>query len=144
MRSRHYMRMGSIVLGLVLLASLIGVSLYVLQESLLFFRTPSQLEQEIINSEKSFRLGGIVAEKTVRRSGVKTSFVITDFEKSIIVEYRGILPALFREGQGIVAEGKMRQGVFIAKSLLAKHDEKYMPRELTEALKETGRWQGNE
>ncbi|MGI9392551.1 MAG: cytochrome c maturation protein CcmE [Parvibaculales bacterium] len=144
MRSRQYMRMGSIVLGLVLLASLIGVSLYVLQESLLFFRTPSQLEQEIIKSEKSFRLGGIVAEKSVRRSGVKTSFVITDFEKSITVEYRGILPALFREGQGIVAEGKMRQGVFIAKSLLAKHDEKYMPRELTEALKETGRWQGNE
>jgi cytochrome c-type biogenesis protein CcmE len=92
-----------------------------------------------------FRLGGLVAAGSLKQQGTKVEFIVTDTEKSIRVTYAGQLPDLFREGQGVVAEGKLNgEGVFMADTVLAKHDENYMPKEVADALKKKGVWKEGE
>jgi len=105
------------------------------QSNLVFFYSPTQVAAKEAPSNKSFRLGGLVEKGTVQRDGVHVNFVVTDTAKSVPVRYEGILPDLFKEGKGVVAQGQLQNGVFVAREVLAKHDENYMPPEAAEALK---------
>lgn len=133
--------------GIFILASLavLGLAaalvLNALQESIVFFYSPTDVREKNIKSEQRFRLGGLVEQGSVSRAGTKVGFTITDTKNSIKVSYQGILPDLFREGQGVVTEGSLNgEGVFIAGNVLAKHDETYMPPEVAKALKKQGVW----
>jgi cytochrome c-type biogenesis protein CcmE len=121
----------------------VGLVLYALRDSIVFFHTPSDIAEKHVAAGERIRLGGLVAAGSVKRGeGAKVEFVVTDTLKSIPVTYEGVLPDLFREGQGVVAEGKLdTAGRFIADTVLAKHDENYMPPEVAKALKEQGMWQ---
>ncbi len=114
--------------------------LFAFRESIVFFHTPSDVTEGKVTAGQRFRLGGLVASESVKRGdGAKVSFTVTDTIKSVPVTYEGVLPDLFREGQGVVAEGKLGpDGTFVADSVLAKHDENYMPPEVAKALKEKG------
>jgi cytochrome c-type biogenesis protein CcmE len=105
------------------------------QSNLVFFYSPSQVAAHEAPSARTFRLGGLVEKGTLKREGTKATFVVTDTAKSIEVKYEGILPDLFKEGKGVVAQGQLQGGVFMAREVLAKHDENYMPPEAAEALK---------
>jgi cytochrome c-type biogenesis protein CcmE len=105
------------------------------QSNLVFFYSPSQVASHEAPSARTFRLGGLVEQGSLKRDGTKASFVVTDTAKSIPVRYEGILPDLFKEGKGVVAQGQLQGGVFVAREVLAKHDENYMPPEAAEALK---------
>jgi cytochrome c-type biogenesis protein CcmE len=106
------------------------------QSNLVFFYSPSQVEAKEAPSGRTFRLGGLVEAGSVKRDGVAVSFVVTDTAKSVPVVYQGILPDLFKEGKGVVAQGQMKGNVFEAREVLAKHDENYMPPEAAQALKQ--------
>jgi len=117
------------------------VAFYSLQENLLYFQSPSDLAMQPIPPGRQFRLGGLVKPGSVSRAqgGLGTRFVVTDGPQDVTVEYVGILPDLFREGQGVIARGALDQsGLFAATEVLAKHDENYMPPEVAEALEESG------
>ena len=117
------------------------VAFYSLQENLLYFQSPSDLAMQPIPPGRQFRLGGLVKPGSVTRAqdGLGTRFVVTDGPKEVEVEYVGILPDLFREGQGVIARGALDgNGLFEASEVLAKHDENYMPPEVAEALEESG------
>ena len=117
------------------------VAFYSLQENMLYFQSPSDLASQPIPPGRQFRLGGLVKPGSVSREqdGLATRFVVTDGPKEVTVEYVGILPDLFREGQGVIARGALDQGgLFAATEVLAKHDENYMPPEVAEALEESG------
>lgn len=117
------------------------VAFYSLQENLLYFQSPSDLAMQPIPPGRQFRLGGLVKPGSVSREqdGLATRFVVTDGPKEVTVEFVGILPDLFREGQGVIARGSLDQaGLFAASEVLAKHDENYMPPEVAEALEESG------
>ena len=103
--------------------------------NLVFFYTPTQIDAKEVPNGRTFRLGGLVVAGSVKRDGVKVSFEVTDTAKTVPVEFSGILPDLFKEGKGVVAQGQLENGVFQAKEVLAKHDENYMPPEAAEALK---------
>ena len=105
------------------------------QSNLVFFYSPSQIASKEAPTGRTFRLGGLVEAGSVKRDGVAVSFVVTDTAKSVPVRYSGILPDLFKEGKGVVAQGQLRNGTFEAREVLAKHDENYMPPEAAEALK---------
>jgi cytochrome c-type biogenesis protein CcmE len=105
------------------------------QSNLVFFYTPTQIDAKEAPSGRTFRLGGLVVEGSVKRDGVKVAFEVTDTAKIVPVQFSGILPDLFKEGKGVVAQGQLENGVFQAKEVLAKHDENYMPPEAAEALK---------
>ena len=105
------------------------------QSNLVFFYSPSQIASSEAPTGRTFRLGGLVEAGSVKRDGVAVSFVVTDTAKSVPVRYNGILPDLFKEGKGVVAQGQLRDGTFEAREVLAKHDENYMPPEAAEALK---------
>ena len=105
------------------------------QSNLVFFYSPSQIAANEAPTARTFRIGGMVVEGTVKREGTKVSFVVTDTAKSIPVRYEGILPDLFKEGKGVVAQGQLQGDVFVAREVLAKHDENYMPPEAAEAVK---------
>jgi cytochrome c-type biogenesis protein CcmE len=106
------------------------------QSNLVFFYSPTQVEAKEAPSGRTFRLGGLVEAGSVKRDGVAVSFVVTDTAKSVPVVYQGILPDLFKEGKGVVAQGQMKGNVFEAREVLAKHDENYMPPEAAQALKQ--------
>jgi len=117
------------------------IAFYSLQENMLYFQSPSDLAQQPIPPGRQFRLGGLVKPGTVERqeNGLATQFVVTDGPQEVLVEYVGILPDLFREGQGVIARGSLDDtGLFAASEVLAKHDENYMPPEVADALKESG------
>jgi cytochrome c-type biogenesis protein CcmE len=118
----------------------VGLVLFALRDSIVFFHTPSDIAEKHIAPGQRFRLGGLVAAGSVKRGeGAKVDFVVTDTLKDVPVLYEGVLPDLFREGQGVVAEGKLTpSGLFIADTVLAKHDETYMPPEVAKALQEKG------
>lgn len=119
----------------------VALALSALQQNINLFYTPTQIANGEAPQDTRIRAGGMVAEGSVKRTGdsLDVEFVVTDFAKSVTIRYHGILPDLFREGQGIVALGKLDgQGVLVADEVLAKHDEKYMPPEVTKALKESG------
>jgi len=105
------------------------------QSNLVFFYTPTQIDAKEAPSGRTFRLGGLVVAGSVKRDGVKVAFEVTDTAKTVPVQFSGILPDLFKEGKGVVAQGQLENGVFLAKEVLAKHDENYMPPEAAEALK---------
>lgn len=137
--TRRQQRMSLIALLLLGLAAAAGLMIKAFEQNLLHFYTPSQVNAGIAGEARRFRLGGMVQAGSVRRSaeGLEVAFVLADCEASLPVRYRGILPDLFREGQGIVAHGTLdAQGVFVADEVLAKHDENYMPPELAESLKD--------
>jgi cytochrome c-type biogenesis protein CcmE len=103
--------------------------------NLVFFYSPSQVVAKEAPVGRTFRVGGLVEVGSVKRDGVAVSFVVTDTAQTVVVRYQGILPDLFKEGKGVVAQGQLRGGVFEAREVLAKHDENYMPPEAAEALK---------
>ena len=124
-----------------LAAAAVGAGLYLMlsafQENLVFFYSPMQVMNGEVPQGRTFRMGGFVEEGSVKRleDGVTVSFVITDTAKEVPVRYRGILPDLFKEGKGVVAQGKMNaEGYFEASEVLAKHDENYMPPEAKDAV----------
>jgi len=117
------------------------IAFYSLQENLLYFQSPSEVAEQAMPAGRQFRLGGLVKPGTVDRSGggLATRFVVTDGPAELEVEYVGILPDLFREGQGVIARGSLNEeGSFDATEVLAKHDENYMPPEVKDALEKTG------
>ena len=105
------------------------------QSNLVFFFSPSQIVFKEAPVGRTFRLGGLVVAGSVQREGVAVRFEVTDTATTVPVQFSGILPDLFKEGKGVVAQGKLENGVFQAKEVLAKHDENYMPPEAAEALK---------
>jgi cytochrome c-type biogenesis protein CcmE len=110
-------------------------------ENLVFFHSPSDVVEKQLPADKRFRIGGLVEAGSVRKDGLITDFTVTDLRNSVMVRYTGILPDLFREGQGVVANGRLdAQGRFVASEVLAKHDENYMPPEVADALKKSGQW----
>lgn len=125
------------------LAIAVGLVLMALRDSIVFFHTPSDLSAKAVPVGQRIRLGGLVATGSVKRGqGAEVEFAITDTAEQVRVLYRGVLPDLFREGQGVVTEGRLEDGkVFRADTVLAKHDETYMPPEVAKALKEKGLWQ---
>ena len=129
--------------GLVLSAAL-GLVLFAMRDTIVFFRSPSEVAAKAVAPGTRFRLGGLVAEGSIKRSaGQVVEFTVGDGGASVPVRYRGLLPDLFREGQGVVTEGRLSPaGLFEADNVLARHDESYMPREVADALKAQGRWQG--
>lgn len=126
--------------GVAVLTVAVGLVLFALRDSIVFFHTPSDVVEKNIAPGQRFRLGGLVAEGSVKRGeGAKVAFVVTDTLKTLQVTFEGVLPDLFGEGQGVVAEGTLTpSGVFVADTVLAKHDETYMPPEVAKALKERG------
>jgi cytochrome c-type biogenesis protein CcmE len=128
------------------LALAVGLVLMALRDSIVFFYTPSEVAEKHLDTGQRFRLGGLVENGSLRRGeGTTISFVVTDKRATLPVTYTGVLPDLFREGQGVVAEGALTsEGVFHADNVLAKHDEKYMPPEVAKKLKEQGVWRGDE
>lgn len=142
--TRKQKRMAFIAAGMAALAGAVAMVLVALNQNITFFRTPSDLIERPIKAGQYFRLGGLVVEGSVKRDGdgVTILFVVTDTENDVPVRFRGILPDLFREGQGVVTEGVLdTKGIFVASEVLAKHDETYMPKEVADKLKESGRWQ---
>lgn len=134
---------------LLLFATAAALVLMAFEESIVFFYSPSDLVQKMaqqpIPPDRRLRIGGLVEEGSLGREdgGVIITFRVTDMVEVVPVRFRGLLPDLFREGQGIVAEGSMAMdGTFVATEVLAKHDETYMPKEVAEALKKAGQWQG--
>jgi cytochrome c-type biogenesis protein CcmE len=113
-----------------------------MKDTLVYFYTPSDLAARPAGVGRRLRIGGLVEQGTVVKQGETVRFVVTDLVVRLPVTYTGVLPDLFREGQGVVAEGKLEDGgQFRATEVLAKHDEKYMPKEVSDALKKSGRWQ---
>ena len=117
------------------LAAYLGLKAF--NENLLYFFSPTDVVNGKAPNGKSFRLGGLVANGSVKREGIKVAFNVTDNQNTFTVKYEGILPDLFREGQGIITTGSLKNGTFIATEVLAKHDENYMPPEVADALKNT-------
>ena len=114
-----------------------------LKDNVVYFYSPSDVAQKHVEPGIAFRVGGLVAAHSVSHgAGADVRFTVTDGKGQVPVEFNGVLPALFREGQGVVATGALdARGTFIASEVLAKHDEKYMPPEVVQALKKSGRWQ---
>jgi cytochrome c-type biogenesis protein CcmE len=128
------------------LALALGLVLYAMRDSIVFFHAPSDIQAKGVQPGTRFRLGGLVKEGSVKRGdGQSVTFEVTDTTGTIPVRYQGLLPDLFREGQGVVTEGVLEaSGVFRADAVLARHDENYMPREVADALKKQGHWQGEQ
>ena len=129
------------------IASLLGIAamlvLGALRDNIVFFYTPSEIIQSDRSSLQQLRLGGLVKDGTVKIEGMQSVFIVTDGNVDITVRYNNALPSLFREGQGVVAEGQIENGIFMAQNVLAKHDENYMPAEVADKLKQQGLWQGS-
>ena len=134
MKPRH--RKIAIAAGVVLvLGAVVALVLNAFQSNLVFFYTPTQIAAQQAPQGRTFRLGGLVEKGSLQRDGLVVRFVVTDTVQSIPVRYEGILPDLFKEGKGVVAQGQLQGGTFVAREVLAKHDENYMPPEAAQALK---------
>lgn len=131
-------------MGVVCIFAAAAIITSVFRDNLVFFFSPTEIKEKSPESfsNRKIRIGGLVEDGSVSQDGMVTSFMMTDLSNSVEVKYSGLLPPMFRAGQGIVAEGFLNEGVFEAKYLLTKHDEKYMPPEVAEALKKSGKWQG--
>jgi cytochrome c-type biogenesis protein CcmE len=142
-RLRKQQRLILVVVALVLLGGATGLVLAALSDSVAFFASPSDLADGKLEVDRRFRLGGLVVPGSVeQQADGAVRFRLTDEANEVTVSYKGILPDLFREGQGIVAQGTLGPGgEFRASEVLAKHDENYMPPEVADALKRAGRWQ---
>jgi cytochrome c-type biogenesis protein CcmE len=143
--TRKQKRLAVIAGGMGFLGLAVSLVLVALRQEIVFFRTPSDLGAPAASPGARIRLGGLVEQGTVKRGeGTRVRFAVTDTVASVPVAFDGVLPDLFKEGQGIVAEGVLAaDGTFVADTVLAKHDENYMPKEVADALKEKGVWQGD-
>ena len=141
-RRRLYFAAALVAAGAVLAIAIV----YQLGNNVLYFYSPSDIAANHVEPGVAFRIGGLVEKASVRHgAGADVRFVVTDGARAVPVDFDGVLPALFREGQGVVATGALdASGTFNATEVLAKHDEKYMPPELVAALKRSGRWKEGE
>ncbi len=141
--TRRRRRMYLLIAAAVVLGLASVLILRAFEDSLVFFYSPTDLAtRSDIARDREIRIGGMVEKNSVQRQGAEVHFVVTDGPHKLMVTYTGVLPDLFREGQGIVAQGRVgTDGVFTAREVLAKHDENYMPREVADALKKSGYWQ---
>ena len=138
-RLKKKQRIRLVFLSIFLLAVSVALVAYGFRDGIAYFRSPAEIAEDPPADGETFRVGGLVVEGTLTQAGqTGVTFDLTDGEASISVLYPGILPDLFAEGQGAIALGMMRNGVFVANEILAKHDEKYMPKELADALRERG------
>lgn len=145
--TRKQRRLYSVIGAMALLGSAVGLVLYAVRDTLVYFYSPTEVAQKHLPPDRNFRIGGLVEEGSVVRhpDGMNIDFAVTDLQTRILVRYTGLLPDLFREGKGVVAEGRLdSDGKFIASSVLAKHDENYMPPEVADALKKSGQWREGE
>ncbi|MBF0247239.1 MAG: cytochrome c maturation protein CcmE [Alphaproteobacteria bacterium] len=140
---RKHKRLTFLIIALGLVGVATGLVLFALGDGVSLFHSPSDIVAKTPSPEQRLRLGGLVEEGTVQRAegSAVVKFSVTDGANAVQVSYEGLLPDLFREGQGIVAEGRYVDGVFQASEVLAKHDENYMPPEVADALKKSGHWQ---
>lgn len=129
-------------LGAVVLTAVAMIAI-AFQSTFSFFLTPSQLQGHQVQDGRAFRLGGLVEAGSCARQGDELMFRVTDGEGVVSVTYRGIVPDLFREGQGVIADGRLEGEGFVADTVLAKHDENYIPREIADELKQRGEWYGD-
>jgi len=142
--TRKRRRLLAVLAGMGMLGIAAALVLNAFSDSLVFFYSPSDLKTKAVPQGRMLRIGGLVEDASVKRAGdgKTVSFRITDGNTAVPVTYSGALPDLFREGQGVVVEGRLDgAGEVRAASVLAKHDERYMPREVVDALKKSGRWQ---
>lgn len=144
--TRKQRRLALIGTSLGVLAIAAALMLGALRDSIVFFNSPTDVAEKNIPPGTRMRIGGLVKPGSLQRGdNLQVSFAVTDGKTEIAVRYQGIVPDLFREGQGVVAEGRLESGrVLAADTVLAKHDERYMPREVVDALKKSGRWQEGE
>ena len=141
--TRKGKRLSLIIGALAALGLAAGLILFALRDNIVFFYTPSELALKQVAPGARLRIGGLVKEGSVVRSGQDVAFTITDKTKDLEIAYTGLLPDLFREGQGVVVDGVLQSsGAFKADSVLAKHDERYMPKDVADRLKAQGVWQG--
>ncbi len=142
MRLRKQQRMVLVIVAVLLLGGATALVMAALSDSVAFFATPTDIAKGKVEADKNFRIGGLVVDGSVgRRDDGTVTFALTDQANEVKVAYEGILPDLFREGQGIVAQGRIGEdGTFVASEVLAKHDENYMPAEVAESLKQAGMW----
>ena len=139
--TRKQRRLALIGGGLAVLGLAAALVLTALKDAIVFFNSPTDVVEKQIKPGTRIRLGGLVAAGSVERKDLDARFAVTDGNRSITVSYRGILPDLFREGQGVVTEGVLQSAdSFTADTVLAKHDENYMPKEVADALKKQGHW----
>lgn len=141
MRAKRKQRLIFIVILLVGFSCAAALGLYAMRQNIMLFHTPSEVNSGEVATDKLFRIGGLVVKGSVVKGndGLTTEFNLTDTMDTVEVRFTGLLPDLFREGQGIVAQGKLNDaGVFVAQEVLAKHDENYMPPEVAAALKGSG------
>ncbi len=141
--TRKRRRLYFVLLGLLALSGGLALVLTAFEDNIVLFFSPTEVAAKPVCAQRC-RIGGLVANGSVVKEGERVSFDVTDTVETVSVKYVGILPDLFREGQGVVAEGKMTEGVFVANNVLAKHDENYMPPEVADALKKSGRWKEGE
>ena len=144
---RKKKRLYAVLAGLTMLGVAAALVLTAFEDNIVFFYSPTDITQKDLRPGQTVRLGGLVEADSVKKAddGVTTEFVITDTNKTISVRYAGLLPDLFREGQGVVTQGTLgSDGIFVASEVLAKHDENYMPKEVADALKKSGNWKETE
>ena len=145
--TRKKKRLYTVLAGLTMLGVAAALVLTAFEDNIVFFYSPTDITQKDLRPGQTVRLGGLVEANSVKKAddGVTTEFVITDTNKTISVRYAGLLPDLFREGQGVVTQGTLgSDGIFLASEVLAKHDENYMPKEVADALKKSGNWKETE
>lgn len=144
MKPKHK-RMVIVASSLVIMGLAATLLLKSFQDNLIFFYTPTQWQAKAAAPDfiapREMRIGGIVKQGSIAHDEGTMHFTITDMTHEMAVTYRGMVPSLFREGQGVVAQGRFDGGVFRASTILAKHDENYMPKEVVDQLKQSGRWQ---
>jgi cytochrome c-type biogenesis protein CcmE len=139
--TRKRRRLAFVLIGVAMLSVATALVLFAFNKNIVFFYSPTDLLAQPQPAGQGFRLGGLVEQGSVAKDGPTIRFRITDKKNTLMVVYRGVLPDLFREGQGVVVEGNLApDGSFTASSVLAKHDEKYMPPEVAAALKKNGEW----
>lgn len=139
-------RLWMVSAGMLSIFAAVGLVVLAFQDNLVFFYSPSDLEAGKAPAGRALRLGGLVEEDSLERQGdgLTVEFRVTDLAHAVAVSYTGILPDLFREGQGVIVQGRLDPGGrFLADEVLAKHDESYMPPEVADALKRSGHWQEN-
>ena len=138
-KRRLYLLLG----GMSSLGLAVCLVIFAFQDNLVFFYSPTEIAKERVSSDQRIRVGGLVEEGSVisEGDGLTTRFRITDLSQTLSITYTGILPSLFREGQGVIVQGYLQNSTnFVADEVLAKHDENYMPPEVAEALKKSGQW----
>ncbi|OHC75276.1 MAG: cytochrome c biogenesis protein CcmE [Rhodospirillales bacterium RIFCSPLOWO2_02_FULL_58_16] len=137
---RKHKRLLFIVVAMALLGGAVAMVMSAFEENIVFFHSPTDVVEKKVKIGKRLRIGGLVEEGSVKKEGALVHFRVTDLVNSIPVVYKGILPDLFREGQGVVTEGLLSDGELQADEVLAKHDETYIPPEVAASLKKSGKW----